>query len=145
MSRITAAEFEAIVREKVPLVGQLGVEVVDLGEGRAKLRLPFAEGLLRPGGTITGPAIMGLADVAMYAAVMTLIGPVELAVTTHLNAAFLRRPAPTSLVGEGRVLKLGRRLAFGEVSVFSEGDPEPVSHVTVTYSIPPEGAAGAAR
>lgn len=139
MPRITAAEFEAIVREKVPLVGQLGVEVLRLEEGRADLRLPFATGLLRPGGTITGPALMGLADVTMYAAVMTLIGPVELAVTTHLNAAFLRRPPATAIVGEGRILKLGRRLAFGEVSIFSEGDPEPVSHVTVTYSIPPDG------
>jgi acyl-coenzyme A thioesterase PaaI-like protein len=80
---------------------------------------------------------MALADLTMYAVVMSLIGRVELAVTTSLNCNFLRRPRPADLIAEGRILKLGKRLAVGEVSLYSEGSPEPVAHVTCTYSIPP--------
>jgi uncharacterized protein (TIGR00369 family) len=81
---------------------------------------------------------MTLADMAMYVAVMTMIGPVLLAVTTNLNINFLRKPAKNDVIAECRILKLGSRLAVGEVTMFSEGDPAPVAHATVTYSIPPQ-------
>lgn len=138
MPRITADEFEHIARERVPIVGQLGPRVESLGEGEARLRLPFRDEFLRPGGTVSGPVMMGLADLAMYAAVLSMIGPVELAVTINLNINFLRRPTPGEIIAEARLLKLGKRLAVGEVSIFRDGEQDPVAHVTTTYSIPPD-------
>jgi uncharacterized protein (TIGR00369 family) len=137
-ARITAAEFEALATAGVPYVGQLGVRVEHLETGLVRTRLPFSDLLLRPGGTICGPALMGLADVTLYGAVMSLIGRVELAVTTDMAVHFLARPAPADVLAEGRILKLGRRLAVGEVVMRSEGgDPRPVCHVVGTYVIPP--------
>src|SRR3546814_3648125 len=91
--------------------------------GKAVARLPFREDLLRPGGTVTGPAMMAMADVVMYAAVLSRIGPVTLAVTTSLNANFLRRPKPGDLLADGRLLKWGRRLAYGEATLVSADAP----------------------
>jgi len=136
---IEAAVMEAIIREGVPLVGAYGVTVAALGAGTATLVMPYREDFVRPGGTITGPALFGLADVALYAAVLSRIGRVELAVTTSMAINFLRRPALVPVIAEARLLKLGKRLAYGEVTLFSEGDAEPVAHATGTYSIPPRG------
>ncbi|HUK09079.1 MAG TPA: PaaI family thioesterase [Stellaceae bacterium] len=136
MSRITADEFRAIIREKLPIAAMMEAEVVSLEEGRAAVRIPFRADWLRPGGTISGPVLMALADLAMYAVVMSLLGRVEAAVTTNLNINFLRKPAPAPLLAEGRMLRLGKSLAVGQVELFSEGDPEMVAHVTATYSIP---------
>lgn len=136
-SKITRAEFERLVEAGLPLAGQLGVLVERLEPGRAVMRLPFHEDHLRPGGTISGPVMMALADIAMYGVVLSLIGPVALAVTTNLNINFLRKPAPGDVIATGSILKLGRRLAVGEVLIHSEGVDEPVAHVTSTYSIPP--------
>jgi uncharacterized protein (TIGR00369 family) len=136
-ARLTVAEMQAIVDEDVPSVGQLGVRVEALGDGWARLRLPFRQDLVRPGGTIAGPVLMAMADVAMYAVVLSRIGPVKLAVTTSLTTNFLRRPPPLDIVAEGRLLKCGRRLAYGEVTLCSADAPDPVAHVTATYSIPP--------
>ncbi len=137
MSRISINEFEKIARERVPFMGQLGVQVEQLDMGMARIRIPFRDDFIRPGGTIAGPVLMGLADLAMYGAVLSLIGPVELAVTTNLNINFLRRPSPGDVIAEARILKLGKRLAVGEVSLFRDGEDELVAHVTSTYSIPP--------
>ena len=97
--------------------------------------LPYSERSLRPGGTIAGPFMMLLADVCMYAVVLSLLGEIKLAVTTSLNINFLRKPADTELVARGSIIKLGKRLAVIEVSIFS--DDEIVAHATGTYSIPP--------
>ena len=91
----------------------------------------------RPGGTLSGPVLMMLADVTMYIAVLASIGWVPLAVTTNLNINFLRKPAPGPLVADCTLLKLGRRLAVGAVRICCEGDAAPVAHATSTYSIPP--------
>lgn len=102
------------------------------------LRLAVAGRHLRPGGTVSGPAIFGLADVAMYLAILSRIGPVALAVTTNCSIDFLRKPAAgQDLRAEARVLKLGRSLAVGDVLVFSEGQDGPVARAGLTYSIPP--------
>ncbi|MDH3637469.1 MAG: PaaI family thioesterase [Gammaproteobacteria bacterium] len=135
--RITAAEFEELARERVPFVGQMGPVVERLDAGNAVLRQPYREDFLRPGGTVAGPVLMGLADLALYAAVLSKLGRVELAVTTSLNINFLRRPEPGDIVAEAKLLKLGKRLAVGEVGLYTAGDPEMVAHVTATYSIPP--------
>lgn len=102
------------------------------------LRLRVEERHLRPGGTVSGPAIFALADVAMYLGVLSRIGPVALAVTTNCAIDFMRKPAAgRDLLGQARVLKLGRSLAVGDVLVFSEGQAEPVARASLTYAIPP--------
>jgi uncharacterized protein (TIGR00369 family) len=137
MARITVAEFEEIVRESLPFAQSLGAVIVELNPERTVLRMAYRDDFLRPGGTISGPLLMGLADLAMYAIVLASIGRVELAVTTSLTINFLRKPPPADIVAEARLLKLGKRLAVGEVALFSVGDPAMVAHVTATYSIPP--------
>ena len=139
MPALGAEELAELIRDGVPMVGGMGVAVETVGEGTVRLRLPYRDDFVRPGGTVTGPAMFALADVALYGAVLSLIGRVELAVTTSMTVNFLRRPAPVAVVAEARVLKLGKRLAYGEVMLWSEGEPEPVAHVTGTYSIPPHG------
>ncbi|WP_376960648.1 PaaI family thioesterase [Azospirillum sp. A26] len=134
---MTKEELEGLIHEGVPLMRNFGVVVESLGHGTMRLRLPYKDDFARPGGTVTGPAMFGLADVALYGAVLSLIGRVEMAVTTSMTINFLRRPPPVAIVADARVLKLGKRLAYGEILLFSDGDPEPVAHVTGTYSIPP--------
>ena len=92
---------------------------------RARMRLHFDDKHLRPGGTISGPSMFSLADVALYVAVLAQVGRVRLAVTTNLNINFLRKPPPADLIGEARLLKLGKRLAVGEVAISSAGRERP--------------------
>jgi uncharacterized protein (TIGR00369 family) len=137
VAALSAAELADLIRAGVPLVGGMGVIVEAVGEGTVRLRLPYRDDFVRPGGTVTGPALFALADVALYGAVLSLIGRVELAVTTSMTVNFLRRPAPVAVVAEARILKIGKRLAYGEILLWSDGEPDPVAHVTGTYSIPP--------
>lgn len=108
-----------------------------VGSLTARMRLDHHERFLRPGGTISGPAMMALADFALYAAILANVGPVALAVTTSLSFNFLRKPGMEGLIAECMLLKLGRRLAVGEVRVTSKGSDDLVCHATGTYSIPP--------
>ena len=101
----------------MPYVGQLGCRVERFDPGAVDVRLPYDELLLRPGGTVCGPAMMALADITLYGVVLSLIGRVELAVTTDLNIHFLAKPRPGDLIGRGRILRLGRVLAVGEVTI----------------------------
>ena len=134
---IDKREFEDLVRTEVPLVGSFGISVLDIGEGSMRLSMPYRDDFIRPGGTVMGPALFGLADVALYGAVMSAVGRVKLAVTTSVTINFLKRPAPGPIIAEAKLLKLGKRLAYGEVLLFSETEEDPVAHVTGTYSIPP--------
>jgi uncharacterized protein (TIGR00369 family) len=136
-SHISPADIERIVRDSLPLAALLGLRIDTLEYGRVVARMPFRRDLIRPGGTVAGPALMGLADFVMYVVVLSQIGPVELAVTTSLNINFLRKPGEADVIADGRSLKLGKRLAVLEVTLYSDGEPEPVAHVTGTYSIPP--------
>jgi uncharacterized protein (TIGR00369 family) len=104
--------------------------------GDVRVRWKFDESSLRPGGTISGPTMMELADFAMYVAVFSAIGRQPLAVTTNLNINFLRKPARADLLADARLMKVGKRLVVGEVTILSEGSDEAVAHVTSTYSIP---------
>jgi uncharacterized protein (TIGR00369 family) len=113
------------------------IVIEDAWHGGCRVRRRFSEKSLRPGGTISGPTMMGLTDFAMYVAVLASIGPVPLAVTTNLNINFLRKPAQKDLIAECRLIKLGKRLAVGDVQIYSEGEDEMVAHATSTYSIPP--------
>lgn len=140
MARIDKAEIEELAETSMPWVGMLGFTVESLGRGACRVRLPQNDQFLRPGGTVSGPAIMALADYALYVAVLSAVGRVELAVTTNLTCNFLRKAPPGAVVAECRLLKLGKRLAYGEATLFAEGDEGggPVAHVTATYSIPPD-------
>ena len=136
---MTTAEFQEMCETSVPIVAGYGVKVDRMQWGRVRLRLPFDEKFVRPGGTISGPVMMALGDMCMYGVVLSCIGRVELAVTTNLTCNFLRKPAPKDLHVDGRILKLGKRLAYGEVTLYSDGEEDdPVAHVTATYSIPPD-------
>lgn len=112
-------------------------EVMAVGPGTVTLRLTPNERHLRPGGTISGPTLFALADVGAWCAVLAHIGPVALAVTTNLNINFLRKPAPGPLSCTCRLLKLGKRLAVVDASIFDAGGEALVAHATATYSIPP--------
>jgi uncharacterized protein (TIGR00369 family) len=135
---MTLAEIRAFLDQEFPQLQAEGrYTVEELRPRGARLRAAYHENQTRPGGTISGPTMMALADVSLYVAVLASIGPVALAVTTNLNINFLRRPAPRDLISECSLMKLGNRLAVGEVTIFSEGEEAPVAHVTGTYSIPP--------
>lgn len=111
--------------------------VLAIGGMGATVRHAVGEAELRPGGTVAGPVMMEVADLALYVAILGEIGIVPLAVTTSLSFNFMRKPAgDRAIVGECRLLKLGRTLAVGEVSLYSEGLDEPVAHAVGTYSIP---------
>lgn len=112
-------------------------EVVGVSPGSVVMRLMPNKRHLRPGGTVSGPTLFALADVGAYCAVLAHIGPVALAVTTNLNINFLRKPKPGPLTCTCRLLKLGKRLAVMEASIFDEDADDLVAHATATYSIPP--------
>jgi uncharacterized protein (TIGR00369 family) len=114
-----------------------GLAILKIWHGGCRVRQGLHKNSLRPGGTISGPAMMLLADVSVYVAVLASIGWTPLAVTTSLNINFLKKPAPAALEAECRLLKIGKQLAVGEVSIRSEGEEDLVAHATSTYSIPP--------
>jgi uncharacterized protein (TIGR00369 family) len=135
---MTLAEVRAFLDREFPQLQADGRYVVEeLRPLGVRMRMAYHESQIRPGGTISGPAMMALADVSLYVAVLSSIGPIALAVTTNLNINFLRKPGRRDLISECRLLKLGKRLAVGEVTIYSDGEDEPVAHVTGTYSIPP--------
>ena len=136
---LTAAELERRLAAEFPEVFHAGsgLTILAVEHGGARLRLLASDSMKRPGGTVAGSTLMLLADITMYVAVLASIGWVPLAVTTSLNINFLRKPAPGPLIAECRLLKLGGRLAVGEVTISCEDSPEALAHATSTYSIPP--------
>lgn len=110
--------------------------IEDLSKNEITVRLKVSEKHLRPGGTVSGPSMFGLADVCFYLVILSNIGPKALTVTTSCSIDFMRKPAPQDLIAKARLLKLGKSLAVGDVLLFSEGMEMPVAHANVTYSIP---------
>jgi uncharacterized protein (TIGR00369 family) len=137
-AKMNAAEIEAFLRGVFPQAFSDGDITIEAADGATcRLRQRFGDRMLRPGGTVSGPTLMALADFAMYVVILSAIGPVALAVTTNLNINFLRKGSPgQDITAAARLLKLGRRLAVGEVNLFSGASPDPIAHVTSTYSIP---------
>lgn len=133
--RVTSLEeLQAFFARDFP---QATITLVSVGDGTARVRQEIDAGHLRPGGTVSGPAMMATADAATYAALLGRIGLVPLAVTTNMSIAFFRKPkADRALIADARLLKVGRTLAFAEVTLLSEGDDEPVAHATLTYALP---------
>ena len=119
------------------VTGQFAIE--DLSDMQITVRLKVTEQHLRPGGTVSGPSIFSLADVAVYMIVMAMIGPKVLAVTTSSSIDFMRKPdGGKDLIATCKLLKLGRSLAVGDVLIFSEGGSTPVARASMTYSLPPD-------
>lgn len=132
---MTADEIERFLHDAFPHGRLPRVEYAD-GQ-RAQLRIAYEQSQLRPGGTLSGPTMMGLADTAMYALVLSAIGFQPLAVTTQLSINFLSKPRPADLIAEARLLKLGKLLATGDVFIRSDGNTEACAHAVVTYALPP--------
>ncbi|WP_201864455.1 PaaI family thioesterase [Microvirga soli] len=135
---MTRDELVAFLDREFPQIHMGGQTyfVDEVGPLSARMRMAYHERHIRPGGTISGPSMMALADLGLYVAILAHIGPVALAVTTSLNFNFLRKPEQRDLIAECRLLKLGKRLAVGDVSIYSEGSSDVVCHATGTYSIP---------
>lgn len=139
--KMDAAALDRFLDEVFPELNLDGKSYVveEVAPMSARVRLICQPRHLRPGGTVSGPAMFALADVALYAAILGEIGPVAMAVTTNLNINFLRKPEPGDLVGECRLIKLGKRLAVGEVALRRPDSSDLVAHATGSYSIPNRG------
>lgn len=137
MPKMKPYELEEFLKTHFPQMDDFHLRVESVENKSLRVRLLYREMHLRPGGTISGPALMTLADTAVYLLTLAHIGPIALAVTTNLNINFLRKPEPKDVIAETKLLKLGQRLAVGDVTMYSDGEDEPVAHATVTYSIPP--------
>jgi uncharacterized protein (TIGR00369 family) len=135
-SRITAEDFLGVLRAAMPSAAAMPCEVVSLVHGAAVLTLKTGEADLRPGGTVSGPTMFAFADLAMYAAVMTAVGVVPLAVTTDATVHFLRRPKPGVLRARAQLLKTGKKLVVGDVVIEGEEEGAPVMHAVFTYALP---------
>ncbi|MEQ9125417.1 MAG: PaaI family thioesterase [Alphaproteobacteria bacterium] len=135
---IDAAEFTRRTHELVPVARQLGIVATELGaDGSAVVRLPYAPEFVRPGGSISGPTLMALADIAMYAGVAGRLGWTPMAMTATQNTTFLKPPRPEGLIASAEPLRFGPRLAYFAVVIASDSVPEtPVAHVTGSYALP---------
>ncbi len=134
--QMSIAELEAFLEQVFSQVSGR-FEIRALKPFGAVVAMTARDADLRPGGTVSGPAMFALADCAFFIAILAMIGPEPLTVTTNCAIDFLRKPAPGGLSAEARILKLGRSLAVGDVLIHSEGVSEPVARASLTYSIPP--------
>jgi uncharacterized protein (TIGR00369 family) len=137
--KLDRSALSAFLREAFPLAAEV-IEIEEAEPMRVRLRMRIGEKHLRPGGTVSGPAMFTIADSGFYLATLAMVGPEALAVTTQISINFLRKPPMADLICEARLLKLGRRLAVGDSLVYSEGMDEPVAQASGTYSIPPWGS-----
>jgi uncharacterized protein (TIGR00369 family) len=137
-SQITEADFRRILLEGLPSGAGMSYRFLELSRGRVVVHFTPTAADTRPGGTVAGPVLFGLADLAMFAAVLSVVGYQPMAVTSDATIHFLRRPRAVPLVAKGRLLKEGRRLAVGEVTIEHEEEPDVVvTHAVMTYAIPP--------
>ena len=144
MSKISVDDYRQLSREQLPFAEVMGLELQSIDDSGIWMRACYSDKFLRPGGTIAGPVMMALADAAIYALVLSKVGPVALAVTTSLNINFLRKPAPGDILARATPLKFGKRLVIGEVAMYSADAAhesveasELVAHATAIYSVPP--------
>jgi uncharacterized protein (TIGR00369 family) len=134
LKKPTQAEIVEFIKTEFP---QSKCIIDAVGDKSCTIRHNITTAELRPGGTVSGPVMMFVADVALYVAILGEIGIVPLTVTTSLNINFLRKPAADkAIIGICKLIKLGRTLAIGEVSIYSEGNDEMVAHAVGTYAIP---------
>ncbi len=129
-------DLHEFLQESFPQAGE-SFEVVEVTDQGIDVRLKVQERNLRPGGTVSGPSIFALADVAVYLALLSRIGPRALAVTTNCSINFMRKPQPADLLAKARILKLGKSLCVSDVEIYSVSGEEMIAHAVLTYSIPP--------
>ncbi len=136
---LTAAEVSLLIDDVFPGVnaGRRTVAIESVADRTARVRLLLDERNIRPGGTLSGPAMFMLADFTIYVALIATLGPPAVAaVTSNLNISFLMRPEPADLIGEAKIIRLGRRLAYAEVSISAAGGSEVLAHATSSYVLP---------
>jgi uncharacterized protein (TIGR00369 family) len=135
--KLDAAGVNALLRRAFPdAAPSTFPTVVEVAPGRVKLMSPYRQGVLRPGGVISGPTLMSLADTAAYALVLAHVGDQLMAVTSQLNMSFLRGAAPGDLHAEAELLRLGRRMAVCDVRLWTEGPERLAAQANVTYALP---------
>jgi acyl-coenzyme A thioesterase PaaI-like protein len=134
-TRLTASEITAFLTEVFPGAMERFV-IEDVQPMRARVRMKFDDLQLRPGGTISGPSLMTLADTGLWVALLAMIGREPLSVTSHLDIDFLRKPAPADVIAQTVLHKIGKRLAVGDVIMYSAGEDVPCARASVTYAIP---------
>jgi uncharacterized protein (TIGR00369 family) len=139
-AKLSLEELEQLLTAEFPQMfnPQTGYVIDDIWFRGCRVRKRFSPRSLRPGSTINGPTMMALADFAPYVAIHASLGWSPMAATTNLSINFLRRPAAKDLLAEAHLIKLGKRLAVGDIAIRSDGEDELVAHATSTYSIPPE-------
>ena len=133
--KLSAEEIAEFLNEVFPGAME-NFTIEEVQPMRARIRMPFQTRQLRPGGTISGPSLMALADTGLWVALLAMIGRVPLSVTSHLDIDFLRKPAPTDVIAHTTLHKLGKRLAVGDVLMYSDGESMPCARASVTYAIP---------
>ena len=134
MSKI---DLENFLEKEFPQVSN-NFKILNTKPNSLSMLMHISDEHLRPGGTVSGPTMFLLADVSFYLATLSMIGPKSLTVTTNCSINFLRKPNISDLISETRVLKIGKTLSVGDVLIYSNGIKEPVSHASLTYSIPRE-------
>ena len=135
--KMTIPEVTSFLAEVFPQIDR-DFTILEMSEDEIVVRLNVEERHLRPGGTVSGPSMFALADVAYYIATLSRIGPEALTVTTNCSINFMRKPAETNMIARARVLKLGKTLSVGDVLLYSEGNGAPVAQASLTYAIPPK-------
>lgn len=138
--KLNAEQIMALLAQAMPVTADIGMSVLNVSDDAATIRLPMQPWMLRPGNTISGPAMFTAADTASYVLVLATLGPTLLAVTTSANIHFLSKPQPTPLIARAQYLKQGRTLVITDVHIFNEIDgvraEHPVAQMTCTYAIP---------
>lgn len=135
--KLDAQAVQDLIRNGLPAAAKHGVLIEAAEPGYARIRFPYHAGMLRPGGVISGPTLFAAADTAMYALVLAHVGPQLMAVTANFNMNFLNKAAAGDVIGEARLLKMGRRLVVMEVSLSTSAAPEKIAaHVTGSYALP---------
>ena len=135
---LQAKQVQELIRNWIPMAEDIDLRVEKISDHSSLVRIPFDEKNKRPGGSVSGPVLMAAGDTAMYAAIIGALGEVAMAVTSNLNINFMQRPGEVDILAEGKILKLGKRIAYCEVELYTSGSRELVAHVTGSYALPPK-------
>lgn len=142
--KLDGAQVEALIREGLPAAGKSRIAVVRVAPGSARIRLPFRESMLRPGGVVSGPVLFGAADTAMFAAVLAHCGPELMALTADTQIRFLRAATPGDVVAESTIVKFGRRLVVLDTVIWTDDPARPAANASTPGSCSAAGACAAA-
>ena len=135
---LQAKQVQELIRNWIPMAEDIDLRVESISDHSALVRIPFDHKNKRPGGSVSGPVLMAAGDTAMYAAILGALGEVAMAVTSNLNINFMQRPGEVDILAEGKILKLGKRIAYCEVEIYTSESRELVAHVTGSYALPPK-------